>query len=298
MPQFLASLSSSLAFLLSIVGLVTVVLTYLRRGRIRFGQFQLEFPREIRAGGDITINQSLPAGAIPTDPGKRQYSLMQQYHSQGLAQSKISFWFSLVFSSPGFIVIIISLLTMDKDSALTSQGKTLAGLISGTVIDAVSALFFVQSNKARHLMTEFFDKLRVDRKFEESLQICETVPSPTARSNLKVIMALNFADVSVSESVLVEILRDTTEKPLFDTSCEGDAEKPGNVLNEVNEGIDKASELNRKQPSTSDHRVETENEFAFRSSTVVGYTVVAFDSSSGAYSAYRGIDAKPPSAPT
>ncbi|XOF33525.1 MAG: TRADD-N-associated membrane domain-containing protein [Candidatus Electrothrix sp. YB6] len=207
MNNLITTLSSSVALLLSVLGLVVVVLTYLRRGRIKFGQFQLEFAKEqIHAGGDIHIHQLQSTEEIPEEPAHRQYSLMQQYHSQGLAQAKISFWFSLVFASLGFIVIIVSLLTMDNQIALTSQGKTFVGLISGTIIDAVSALFFVQSNKARHLMTEFFDKLRVDRRFEESLQICERIPDQITQSRLKVLMALNFAEVSSSESILREVL--------------------------------------------------------------------------------------------
>jgi hypothetical protein len=35
----------------------------------------------------------------------------------------------------------------------------------------VSALFFVQSNRARNLMTAFFDKLRQDRSLEEALRL-------------------------------------------------------------------------------------------------------------------------------
>jgi hypothetical protein len=100
----------------------------------------------------------------------------------------------------------VSLLTMDKSLALTAQGKTFVGLVAGTIIDAVSALFFVQSNKARLLMTEFFDKLRTDRKFEESLQMCERVPDPDAQSRLKVLLALNFAEVSPPESIIKEVL--------------------------------------------------------------------------------------------
>lgn len=207
MTDFVSTLSSSAALLLSILGVIVVFLTYLRRGSIKLGQFELEFPKEhISAGGDVYINHSVPINDIPQEPAHRQYSLMQQYHTQGLAQAKISFWFSLVFASLGFLVIVASLLAMDPSVTLTAQGKTFVGLISGTIIDAVSALFFVQSNKARHLMTEFFDKLRVDRKFEESLQMCEKVPDPSTQSKLKVLMVLNFADVSPSESILKEIL--------------------------------------------------------------------------------------------
>jgi hypothetical protein len=96
---------------------------------------------------------------------------------------------------------------MDRYRAITEQGATLVGLVAGTVIDAVSALFFVQSNKARLLMTEFFDRLRTDRKFEESLRIADGIPDTEAQSRLKVILAINFAGVNSNDAMLRELLR-------------------------------------------------------------------------------------------
>jgi hypothetical protein len=64
-------------------------------------------------------------------------------------------------------------------------------------IDAVAALFFVQSNKARQLMTEFFDKLRTDRRLDESLKLADAISDPFVASRLKALLALHFADVPV-----------------------------------------------------------------------------------------------------
>lgn len=55
-------------------------------------------------------------------------------------------------------------------------------------------------------MTEFFDKLRTDRKFEESLRLADSIPNTDAQSRLKILMALNFAEVSPNEAILKEIL--------------------------------------------------------------------------------------------
>ena len=79
-------------------------------------------------------------------------------------------------------------------------------MLAGTVIDAVSALFFVQSNKARQLMSEFFDKLRVDRKLEESLRLCNDIHNPDLRNRLRTLIALNFSDVKPREELLSSIL--------------------------------------------------------------------------------------------
>jgi hypothetical protein len=79
----------------------------------------------------------------------KQYLLLREYHAQGLAQSKISFWFSLVFAALGFAVIVSAIFTLQPGERLLDQGRTFISLVAGTVIDAVAALFFVQSNKAR-----------------------------------------------------------------------------------------------------------------------------------------------------
>jgi hypothetical protein len=127
----------------------------------------------------------------------KQYALLQEYHAQGLAQSKISFWFSLVFAAIGFLIIIISILsyvfapealvveTNKIPSYFDSAGKPMFAVVSGTIIDAVAALFFIQSNKARQLMTEFFDKLRTDRKLDESLNVLERIEDKAISSRVK-----------------------------------------------------------------------------------------------------------------
>src|SRR5271169_1149211 len=43
--------------------------------------------------------------------------------------------------------------------------KSLVSVGSGALIDGVATLFFSQSNEARRLTAEFFDKLRLDRQF-------------------------------------------------------------------------------------------------------------------------------------
>src|ERR1039457_6241584 len=90
--------------------------------------------------------------AVPeATPENRQYLLLREYHAQGIAQSKISFWFSLVFAALGFAVIVSGLLTLQTDKEFSKQAGSFITMLAGTVIDAVSALFFVQSNKARQI---------------------------------------------------------------------------------------------------------------------------------------------------
>jgi hypothetical protein len=135
---------------------------------------------------DAAIPQpQLPGEATQDATSPLTEDKFDQYHLQSLSQSRISFWFSLVFASIGFAIIATSAFAYDK--------KNYAGIVAGTIIDAVSALFFYQSNKARQLMSEFFDKLRADRNLQESLKLSATVDDPKMRNALQVTLSLYFS---------------------------------------------------------------------------------------------------------
>ena len=51
----------------------------------------------------------------------------------------------------------------------------IARFIAGGIVDAVAALFFVQSKRAQESMAEFFDKLRRDRNHLEARKLCENL---------------------------------------------------------------------------------------------------------------------------
>ncbi|MCP3930938.1 MAG: hypothetical protein GY705_17775 [Bacteroidetes bacterium] len=122
----------------------------------------------------------------------QQVSQVIQYHQNSLAQSRISFWFSIGAGTLGFLVIIVGALMAMAGAQTTTSILT---VVSGTIIDAIAALFFTQSNQARKLMTEFFDKLRIDRQFNESLRLCESIPDEGTQSQLKARLSLFFAGV-------------------------------------------------------------------------------------------------------
>lgn len=156
--------------------------------------------------GRPVVGTAPPTG--PRDPSpqrgmdERQFKLMEQYHEQGLAQSQAGFWFSLVMASVGFLVIVVAFLTADEGVNLTRQGRSFLTLLSGAVVEAVASLFFVQSNRARRLMVQFFDRLRVDRKLFEALVLAEAVHDSQLRSNLQVMLALSLAEAKTSPAVL------------------------------------------------------------------------------------------------
>jgi uncharacterized membrane-anchored protein YhcB (DUF1043 family) len=147
-----------------------------------------------------------PFRDLPMLADETQYEILRKYHAQGLAQSRASFWFSLAFASLGFIIIATAVLTIDRSASLGQQSAAVISLISGTIIDAVAGLFFVQSSRAQRVMQEFFDKLRTDRKLEESLKLVDKIADPELQGKLQVLLALNFAEVNSSADVLTAVL--------------------------------------------------------------------------------------------
>jgi len=147
---------------------------------------------------DVTGNVQL----APTNAQRIAFeaSKVDEYHQQSISQARISFWFSLGFASLGFLIISTSVFTYsDKTGYL--------GIVAGTVIDAVAALFFYQSNQARKSMAEFFDRLRDDHKIEESLRLCEQIDDPSMRNALRTKLSLHFADIDGSSELLSQILQ-------------------------------------------------------------------------------------------
>jgi hypothetical protein len=177
--------------------------------------FKLSFDRSHSEVEDI--RQPLETGG-DTDKGSQPYLLLKEYHARGLAQSRTSFWFSLIFASIGFAVIALSIgifLQQTRDASagwLDTAGKPIFTLVAGTIIDAVAALFFVQSNKSRQLMVDFFDKLRVDRKLDEALRLASSVDDKTTASNLKALLSMNFAKIAIDRALFESVIHDSAEK--------------------------------------------------------------------------------------
>jgi len=202
----------SVPVIILIITFLGFVLLYRGKiGKLEIGRVT-KLSKMVDEAGEIRerMRETAKEGAGKTN---QQYALLQEYHAQGLAQSKISFWFSLIFAAIGFFIIIISILSYVfsneavntelavKSTLLDSAGKPIFAVIAGTIIDAVAALFFVQSNKARQLMTEFFDKLRIDRKLDESLNVLSKIEDKTISSRVKALLALNFAEIDVTDDM-------------------------------------------------------------------------------------------------
>jgi hypothetical protein len=127
---------------------------------------------------------------------------LANYYAQVLAQSKTSFWFSLVFASIGFLIIVLAAF-MHADA---EAGSTIARFVAGGVVDAVAALFFVQSKRAQESMAEFFDKLRRDRNHVEARKLCDSLETKEAKDALRLRLALHYAEVETADSIAEAIM--------------------------------------------------------------------------------------------
>jgi hypothetical protein len=115
--------------------------------RVRFGSLHLEFDK-ISAETRRVLDR-IPTASGSESASQKQYALLREYHAQGIAQSKISFWVSIVGGIVGFLMILTAIAIAllqgydQTQSFLWNAAKPGLTLVSGTIMDAVAALFFV-----------------------------------------------------------------------------------------------------------------------------------------------------------
>lgn len=186
---------------LSVAVAITSIVGALKAGvlkKVRFGGLEFEAPSEEmrRFKKAYEHSQKQPEKEVPFE-----IEQLASYYSQILSQSKVSFWFSMIFASLGFAIIVISAF-LHTEGATTA---TVAQFTAGIIMDAVAGLFFVQSRNAQKSMGEFFDKLRSDRLHAESKLITEAVKSQNAKDSLRLHLALHYAGIENPESVAKHI---------------------------------------------------------------------------------------------
>jgi hypothetical protein len=208
----IGSIAVSAGAILVAVGAVVTALRNFRS--VKFGGFEIELA-EIDKEYE-RLKRTLPPEVAPSaepDPrsvrlreiDNRSFALFEQYHKEGLAQSRQSFRFSLIFASLGFLIIagaVINAVVQDTGVA----GANSVSLLGGAVIEAVATLFFVQSNKARLLMEQFFDRLRADRALDEALRLSDEIPSDLVKSRLKTALAFTLAESEAEADVMKAVM--------------------------------------------------------------------------------------------
>ncbi|MBD9425703.1 hypothetical protein IB232_10265 [Pseudomonas sp. PDM15] len=185
------------------------VLAALRSGALRTVRFG---PLEIEAAAKgVAEAREIVKSISSPDSQKLPFETEQlaNYYAQVLGQSKVSFWFSLVFASVGFLIIVLAAFM----HANAESSSTIARFIAGGIVDAVAALFFVQSKRAQESMADFFDKLRRDRNHMEARKLCEGLEAKEARDALKVRLALHYAEVASPDSIAESIIKSCLQRP-------------------------------------------------------------------------------------
>src|ERR1035441_1929553 len=119
LQQFIAGAVASIAAAVAIAGLVAALRSGLLR-RIRLGAFEIEAgPREKQQAKALIEAVARPRENVPFETEQ-----LAQYYSQVLAHSRISFWFSLIFASLGFVVIVVaSFMYSTTNSGATEIGR-------------------------------------------------------------------------------------------------------------------------------------------------------------------------------
>lgn len=120
-----------------------------------------------------------------------EITALANYYNQALSRANISFWFSLIFAAIGFGVIIFAFLTHNAGDV----AGTVLKVVSGTVIDAVSALFFVQTQNAQKSMSEFFEKLRLDRLNVEAREMIGEIENAERRDQLRAQLVIKYSGI-------------------------------------------------------------------------------------------------------
>lgn len=83
---------------------------------------------------------------------------LAKYYTEITRKTKISFWFSWVFALFGLsILLIITYSDMELNF-----GKIIVSFISITIIEAVSLLFILKSNKSQKEIEQFVENLGED----------------------------------------------------------------------------------------------------------------------------------------
>ncbi len=199
--SFLIELLSTLLPVVAALAALASLLGAFKSGavrRIRFGNLELAGGKEEAEAKQIesSIRNALTRQEIPFEVEQ-----LTNYYSQILAQSKVSFWFSLVFASLGFVAILLAAFLYTDGK----QGTTIAQFVAGVIMEAVASLFFVQSRNAQQSMGDFFDKLRKDRLHMESRKLCDAIDSQHVKDALKLNLSLHYAGVGSAEEIAKQI---------------------------------------------------------------------------------------------
>jgi len=195
MSNLIDLLSYATPLLSMLAALITLVLAF-KSGALK--EFQLGALKIKASEKSVTEHVNMLQSVAASESGLQfETQQLAKYYGEVLAQSRLSFWFSLTFAVIGFLVIIYAAFS----PSAVGQGASWLQVVSGVIIDAVAALFFVQSKRAQSSMAEFFDKLRLDRQHSDSQKMCDSIENTLIKDMLRAQLALYYAGLPDSHQV-------------------------------------------------------------------------------------------------
>lgn len=132
-----------------------------------------------------------PNIALATNEKKLNLYAKQSYHIQGLSQAKCGFWLSVIGSIAGFIIIVIFLFKLKDGNTINAA----IGIVSGTIIEVISVLFFAIASNANKRVNNSFEKLRVDSNIVNAIELCKDIEDIMIKDELKVKLALHLVGI-------------------------------------------------------------------------------------------------------
>lgn len=142
----------------------------------------------------LSKSSTLPASSATFDlsnKGSMTEKIKQTYHGQRIGQSKWAFRLSLWGSIIGFAVIVWGIWR-----SVAIDSTEWLGLISGTILEAVSILFYSLSNKANEKISEFFTELTKDANVKNAMSLSNEIQDSKVKDELKVKLALYLVGIN------------------------------------------------------------------------------------------------------
>jgi len=135
---------------------------------------------------------------------------LAKYYTLISKQTKVSFWFGLIFAIFGFSILLI----VTFSNTDLNPGKTIVSFLSTAIIEGVSILFFSRSYKAQKEMEQFFSKLRKDKQQGITRQLVESIEDSTLKDTVKIQLALYYSGLQNNISSINDAIQVAVKKTL------------------------------------------------------------------------------------
>lgn len=164
-------------------------------------------------GGTVNWQQQAEdrANTQASDSLQKQEAILREIYTQGLAQARTSFRLSMLFAALGAAILLAGAGLAIKNNN-QGQAATITAL-SGLVIEIVSSLFFVQSNRANANMIKQGVLLREESQSDRLLNASRQVAGGIEDINLR-----DEIRAKMSESIL-RLAGDTAGRPTQESSA-------------------------------------------------------------------------------